>query len=80
VVANVVVSAAGEVAVLPSVGVGVVGVGGVGVGVVGVGVGVVGAGVGVVVWVVHSVVARARSVFVLVRRESIWRTVASTAF
>jgi hypothetical protein len=54
------------------------GAGVVGVGVVGTGAGVVGAGV--MVWVVQSLVARARSVLVLARRESIWRTEASMVF
>src|ERR1035437_102453 len=51
---------------------------GVPVGVVGgVGVGVVG---GVGVWLEHSGVVMARSVLVLARRESAWRTVASKTF
>src|ERR1035437_2773730 len=95
-VARLVVSAAGVVAVFPTVGAGAgvrvgLGVGvdvwvGVGVGVdvrvgVGVGVGVdVGVGVGVgrgLLWLEQSVVAKARSVLVLARRESAWCTVAS---
>jgi hypothetical protein len=81
-VVSAVVSAAGAVPVLPPAGVvaggvvGVVGVAGVGVG-VGVVVGVVG---GVLVWVVHRVVASVRSVLVLARSESAWRTVVSRAF
>src|SRR5664280_3670777 len=87
-VARLVVSAAGVVAVFPAVGAGAgvrVGLGvGVDVGVgVGVGVGVdvrVGVGVGVgrgLFWLVQSVVAKARFVLVLARRESAWCTVAS---
>jgi len=59
--------------VLLPVGVGV----GVGVGVVG---GVVGGVGGVGVWLEHSGVVMARSVLVLARRESAWRTVASKTF
>jgi hypothetical protein len=87
-VARLVVKAAGVVAVFPAVGAGagvrvglwvVAGVG-VGVGVdVGVGVGVdVGVGVGRgLFWLEQSVVAEARSVLVLARRESAWCTAAS---
>jgi hypothetical protein len=39
-----------------------------------------GEGDGVAGWIVHTVVATARSVLALVRSESIWRTVASKRF
>ena len=72
-----VVSAAGEIVVLPPVGVGV----GVGDGVVGAGDGVVGVGDGGVgVVVVHRAVARARSALLLVKRVLVWCTVASRTF
>src|ERR1039458_9925991 len=69
-VARLMVRAAGVVAVFPAVGAGD-GVGG--------GVGVeVGVGVGRgLFWLEQSVVAEARSVLVLARRESAWCTVAS---
>src|ERR1019366_8908095 len=83
-VARLVVRAAGVVAVFPAVGAGSglrVGLGvAAGVGVdVGVGVGVdVGVGVGRgLFWLEQSVVAEARSVLVLARRESAWCTAAS---